>query len=144
MPQLNPGHNAIYRLDDTSASTQTLKVAPPPPPEPNIRGKTRRPFPRNPNLARSCHWFHTNFCLSTIISSFSEQLCKGQGGGGQRLGRGTGALSSLRPPDQAALSEAIGSPRLLVFNTQCIIKQIPHPDRKKIEQLIARAGPIYG
>lgn len=27
-------------------------------------------------------------------------------------------------------------PRLLVFNTQCIIKQIPHPDRKKIEQLI--------
>lgn len=27
-------------------------------------------------------------------------------------------------------------PRLLVFNTQCIIKQIPHPDRKKIERLI--------
>lgn len=35
-------------------------------------------------------------------------------------------------------------PRLLVFNTQCIIKQIPHPDRKKIEQLIARTPPIYG
>lgn len=28
-------------------------------------------------------------------------------------------------------------PRLLVFNTQCIINQIPHPDREKIEQLIA-------
>lgn len=31
---------------------------------------------------------------------------------------------------------SIHFPRLLVFNTQCIIKQIPHPDRKKIEQLI--------
>lgn len=35
-------------------------------------------------------------------------------------------------------------PRLLVFNTQCIINQIPHPDREKIEQLIAWAFPIYG
>lgn len=46
---------------------------------------------------------------------------------------------SARSPDPPSDSERPWSnhfPRLLVFNTQCIIKQIPHPDRKKIEQLI--------
>lgn len=54
---------------------------------------------------------------------------------------------SKRSPDSSpSLSFSIGIlgqrpwsnhfPRLLVFNTQCIIKQIPHPDREKIEQLI--------
>lgn len=141
--RLNSGRNAIYRPPDAHASTQTLKVAPPPRPKPNIREKTQRPFPRNLNLARTCHWFHMTFCLSADVSSFSEKLCEGQGGGGQGLGRGIGVLSSQTPwSGRTVWSNRF--PRLLVFNTQCIIKQIPHPDRKKIEQLIARAGPIYG
>ena len=45
-PLLNSGRNAIYRPPDAPASAQILKVAPPPPPEPNIREKTPRPFPR--------------------------------------------------------------------------------------------------
>lgn len=85
--RLNSGRNAIYRLHAAPTSTRTLKVAPPPPPEPNIREKNSEPSPRNPNLARTWHWFHTTFCLPTDVSSFSEQLCKGQGGGGCGSGK---------------------------------------------------------
>ena len=51
---------------------------------------------------------------------------------------GQRALVSLHhnPPLDRRRPRSNHFPRLLVFNTQCIIKQIPHPDRKKIEQLI--------
>lgn len=64
-------------------------------------------------------------------------LWHGPGGGKGGSGSLSGAL--IRP-----MGSSNQFPRLLVFNTQCIIKQIPHPDREKIEQLIARGGPIYG
>lgn len=97
-PRLNPGRNAIYRPRAAPASTQTFAVAPPPPPEPNIREKTPRPFPQNPNLAGTRRRFHTTFCLPADVSSFSEQLCKGRGGvGAVGLGRRIGALCSQAP-----------------------------------------------
>lgn len=69
------------------------------------------------------------FCLSAIASSFSEQFSWGA------------SITSLH---QTPARQGNHFPRLLVFNTQCIINQIPHPDREKIEQLIAWAFPIYG
>lgn len=72
-------------------------------------------------------WFHISpACLSSLfsdISCFSEKEPK------------TPSLYQ-NPPSEPGRPWSNHFPRLLVFNTQCIIKQIPHPDRKKIEQLI--------
>lgn len=76
-----------------------MKVARLPPPEPNIREKLGGPF-HEILIWQELHTLipYELLFIHNIISSFSEQLCKGQGGGAREARAGDWGVELSQTP----------------------------------------------